>query len=115
LGQKHRVLIRAIPDSYSKALANFFGTGPTDITLARKQHALYRKTFEDAGLKVILLDADETHPDCLFVEDQAIIIDGHVLLPIPGHPSRVGEQPPIAEFLIGQYGAEKIHRMESDC
>ena len=32
-----------------------------------------------------MLDADHNHPDCLFVEDQAVIIDGHVLLPVPGH------------------------------
>lgn len=115
LGQKHRLLARGIPDSYSNAMANYFGTGPTDLELARTQHAIYCQTLEDAGLEVTLLDADQNHPDCLFVEDQAIVIDGHVLLPIPGHPSRVGEQPPIAEFLIDQYGAEKVHRMESDC
>lgn len=115
LGQKRRVLARAIPDSYSDALANYFGTGPTDLELARKQHSAYCQTLENAGLQVIILDADNNHPDCLFVEDQAIVIDGHVLLPIPGHPSRVAEQPPIAEFLTHQYGSDKIQYMESNC
>ena len=115
LGQKRRVLTRAIPDSYSDAIAKYFGTGPTDLVLARKQHSAYCQTFEDAGLEVTILDADDDHPDCIFVEDQAIIIDGHVLLPIPGHPSRIAEQPPIAEFLTKQYGSEKIQHMSSDC
>ena len=115
LGQKRRVLVRAIPDTYSAALAKYFGTGPTDLPLARKQHAAYCQTFEDAGLEVIILDADNNHPDCLFVEDQAIIIDGHVLFPIPGHPSRVAEQPPIAEFLTQQYGSDKVQHMNSNC
>jgi dimethylargininase len=36
----------------------------------------------------------------MFVEDQAVVVDGHILLPTPGHPSRVAEQPPIANFLM---------------
>ena len=61
-----------------------------------------------------MLDADNNHPDCLFVEDQAVIIDGHVLLPVPGHPSRVNEQPPIADFLVSQMGGAQICRMSGD-
>ena len=89
LDQKARALIRAIPDSYHSALAKFFGSGPKDIDLARKQHEDYKLALESTGIKVVMLDADHSHPDCLFVEDQAVIIDGHVLLPVPGHPSRV--------------------------
>lgn len=115
LGQKRRVLTRAIPDSYPQAIANYFGSGPTDLPLAKKQHLAYRQTFENAGLEVMMLDADNAHPDCIFVEDQAIIIDGQVLLPVPGHPSRVAEQPPIAQFLSEKLGSDNIHRMGSDC
>ncbi len=115
LGQKHRVLVRGIPDSYSNAMANYFGNGPTDLKLARKQHAIYCQTLEDEGLEVTSLDADSNHPDCVFVEDQAIVIDGYVLLPIPGHPSRVAEQPPIANFLSQHYSSDKIIRMNSEC
>ena len=39
--QKQRALMRAVPESFSKALAKYFGSGPTDIALARKQHAAY--------------------------------------------------------------------------
>jgi dimethylargininase len=37
------------------------------------------------------------------------------LLPIPGHPSRIAEQPPIADFLSEHYGSDKFQRMESGC
>ena len=93
LDQKPRALVRAIPDSYKSALANFFGSGPKDIALARMQHQQYREALESCGVSVTMLEADHSHPDCLFVEDQAVIVDGHVLLPVPGHPSRVAEQP----------------------
>ena len=114
LDQKSRALTRAIPDSYHSALANFFGTGPTDIELARKQHSAYCKALEDAGVEVSILPEDENQPDCIFVEDQAVIIDGHVLLPVPGHPSRVNEQPPIADFLIDKMGGAQICRMSGE-
>ena len=100
LDQKKRALVRSIPSSYTKALARFFGTGPTDVDLARRQQQDYVDTLEANGVRVHRLAADENHPDCMFVEDQAVVVDGHMLLPVPGHPSRVAEQPPIAEFLM---------------
>ena len=100
LDQKKRALVRSIPSSYTKALARFFGSGPTDVELARRQQQNYVDTLEANGVRVHRLDADENHPDCMFVEDQAVVVDGHMLLPVPGHPSRVAEQPPIAEFLM---------------
>lgn len=106
--QKQRALMRAVPRSFSKALAKYFGSGPTDFALARKQHAAYAQALLDCGLEVTILPADENHPDCIFVEDQAIIVDGHVLLPLPGHPSRVAEQPPIAEFLSRQLNGFQV-------
>ena len=112
--QKQRALMRAVPESFSKALAKYFGSGPTDIALAKKQHAAYAQALLDCGLEVTILPADEHHPDCIFVEDQAIIVDGHVLLPLPGHPSRVAEQPPIADFLSRQLNGFQVCGMFGD-
>ena len=100
LDQKKRALVRDIPSSYTKALARFFGSGPTNVELARQQQMAYVHALETNGVTVHRLDADEAHPDCMFVEDQAVVVDGHMLLPTPGHPSRVAEQPPIANFLM---------------
>lgn len=100
LDQKARALVRSVPDSYTEALARYFGTGPTDVALARQQHEKYCDLLRQEGVEVTVLEADHNHPDCMFVEDQAVVIDGHILLPTPGHPSRVAEQPPIANFLM---------------
>ena len=100
LDQKARALVRAVPASYERALARFFGNGPTDIALAKVQHQAYIDALRSAGVEVHCLDADDNHPDCIFVEDQAVVVDGHMLLPTPGAPSRVAEQPPIAEYLM---------------
>ena len=112
LDQKARAIVRAIPDSYSKALAKFFGNGPTDIEMAKKHHDGYIAALSSSGVEVTILDADHNHPDCIFVEDQAVVIDGHVLLPVPGHESRRGEQPPIAEFLSDKLQGHQICKME---
>ena len=114
LNQKSRALTRSVPDSYHSAMANYFGTGPTDIELARAQHKVYCEVMRANGIEVTVLPADENHPDCIFVEDQAVIIDGHVLLPVPGHPSRVNEQPPIADYLIEKMGGAQICRMSGN-
>jgi len=100
LNQKVRALVRGVPDSYTDALASYFGTGPTNITLARKQHETYCAILREHGIDITMISPDHNHPDCMFVEDQAVVVDGHMLLPTPGHPSRVAEQPPIADFLM---------------
>lgn len=98
--QKKRALVRHVPESFTRALAKYFGTGPTDVALARRQHQAYIDALEANGVRVHAIEADDRHPDCIFVEDQAVVIDGRMLLPMPGHPSRVAEQPPIADFLM---------------
>ncbi len=100
--QKKRALVRDVPSSFTKALAKYFGSGPTDVSRAIQQHQAYIQALEDNGVSVHRIDADDNHPDCIFVEDQAVVIDGRMLLPLPGHPSRVAEQPPIANFLMAE-------------
>lgn len=112
LDQKSRAIVRSISDSYINAIASYFGSGPTDIGLARSQHKAYADALSNNGVEVTTLDADQNHPDCVFVEDQAVVIDGHVLLPVPGHESRRGEQPPIADFLCDQLQGHQICKME---
>lgn len=111
LDQKRHALVRSVPNSFTKAMANFFGTGPTDVESARQSHADYCEALSSNGIKVSIIEADEKYPDCIFVEDQAVIIDGHVLLPVPGAPSRVGEQPAVAEAIAEVLSGAKICKM----
>ncbi len=113
LDQKSRALVRCVSPGFINALASYFGTGPSDIELARQQHTNYVSALADSGLMVTILPADVDHPDCVFVEDQAVVIDGHVLLPVPGHESRRGEQPPIADFLINSLSGHQVCKMVS--
>ena len=113
LDQKSRAIVRSISDSYINAIASYFGSGPTDIVVAKAQHKAYSDALSSNGVDVTTLEADQNHPDCVFVEDQAVVIDGHVLLPVPGHESRRGEQPPIADFLVEQLKGHQICKMQT--
>ena len=112
LDQKSRAIVRSISESYINAIAGYFGSGPTDINEAKAQHKAYSNVLSSNGVEVTILEADQNHPDCVFVEDQAVVIDGHVLLPVTGHESRRGEQPPIADFLLGQLQSNQISKMQ---
>jgi dimethylargininase len=51
------------------------------------------------GTEVEILNALETHPDCCFVEDCAVMIDGVALISNLGAPSRRGEEEAVADYL----------------
>ena len=47
-----RAIVRGIPSSYEKGLAEYFGTGPTDIEEARSQHKSYVAKLRELGVTV---------------------------------------------------------------
>jgi dimethylargininase len=92
-----RALFRSIPDSFTRAISRVAPEQPIDVAVARAQHAAYRAAFGDA--QQLLVDADEACPDCVFVEDTAVILDGKALITRPGAASRLAETAPIARAL----------------
>ncbi|KAG7170294.1 N(G),N(G)-dimethylarginine dimethylaminohydrolase 1-like [Homarus americanus] len=84
----HAVVCR-IPDSFKNNAVGI--SASIDLAKARKQHEVYVATLREIGLDVIELPADENHPDCVFVEDVAVVCNGTALLTKPGHPSRKNE------------------------
>lgn len=88
---KHNTVIaRAIPDSFERA-----SLGSEDkiinLNLARQQHQSYLDAIRMTGVETIVLPANETLPDCLFVEDTAVVIGDIALITNPGAPSRAFE------------------------
>ena len=92
-------LCRELPDSFASALSMQERAVPIDVALARRQHMAYRRALAECGVSLTLLPADETCPDCVFVEDTAVIAGGVALITRPGAPSRRAETPPIARAL----------------
>src|SRR5438093_1426538 len=94
-----RALLRAIPDSFADALAAVRPVPAIEPGLARVQHAAYRAALEACGAGVEVIEADEACPDCVFIEDTAVVADGVALIARSGAPSRRGEAPAVAQAL----------------
>lgn len=94
-----RALVREIPDSFTRALAMVAPPSPIDLALARTQHAAYQAALRACGVEVVAIAADEACPDCVFVEDTAVIAGGVALITRPGAPSRRAETRAIARPL----------------
>ncbi|GLV32192.1 uncharacterized protein CBL_11851 [Carabus blaptoides fortunei] len=65
--------------------------GEIELEEAKKQHESYVRLLRELGLDVIELPPDETLPECVFVEDTAVVCNGTVLITKPGSPHRVKE------------------------
>jgi len=100
-------LMRAVPDSFTEALVRG-DRPPIDVAAARRQHDAYRAVLVVAGYTVKLLEADEGHPDCPFVEDTAVVLGETAVLARPGAKSRRGEVLPVAEALEGKLSINAI-------
>ncbi len=70
-----------------------------NLTRAREQHKMYRKTLSELGLEVILLDRDDEHPDSCFVEDTVVVSGDKALICRFGAEPRRGEEDQVEKLL----------------
>jgi dimethylargininase len=70
-----------------------------DVDRARVQHHDYEQALRDEGYVVEQLPADDDLPDCVFVEDDAVVFDECAVMTRPGARSRRAELPIVAEAL----------------
>lgn len=72
---------------------------PVDYARAVEQHEAYRALLRSLRCEVVALPADPDHPDCVFVEDTAIVLEDLAVITRPGAESRRGEVDVVAEAL----------------
>ena len=65
---------------------------PIDPDRARAQHQGYQRALQESGIRVIELPADPAHPDGVFVEDVAVVLDEVAVITSPAPVSRRGER-----------------------
>ncbi|CAM5768669.1 N(G),N(G)-dimethylarginine dimethylaminohydrolase [Labrys miyagiensis] len=68
------------------------------------EHRLYIEALQSAGVAVEVLPALEEFPDCLFVEDPALVFPEGAILLRPGAQSRFGETAAIEPILRRRFG-----------
>ncbi|CAH1227394.1 DDAH1 [Branchiostoma lanceolatum] len=118
-GTYKRAIVRQIPDSirdHSEAHEDreFQGLpiyAPIDLEKARQEHEVYTQTLRDLGLEVTVVPADESTPDCPFVEDICIVVGNKALLTRPQGAARRKEVDTI-EKVLTDLGLE-VHRIRN--
>lgn len=84
--------------------------GKPNYEAAIQQHVAYIQALKECGLDVLVLDADEVHPDSTFIEDTALLTPECAIIMRPGAPSRLGETIEIQSVLETHYEiVEQVH------
>jgi dimethylargininase len=96
-----------VPDSFERALTRD-GRPDLDVGAARAQHDVYRGHLANAGYEVEVVSSDENHPDCVFIEDTAVVLGSVAVITRPGAPSRRGETGPVAQALSDRFPIVEI-------
>jgi dimethylargininase len=80
-----------------------------DVPRAAAQHHAYERALVDAGAEIIRLPELPDDPDGVFVEDTALLLDGHAVITRPGIASRADETESTAQGLAPHF---EVHRLE---
>nr|NQU93558.1 N(G),N(G)-dimethylarginine dimethylaminohydrolase [Bacteroidota bacterium] len=77
--------------------------GKPDYVKLIEQHTRYITALENCGLEVHFLDADEKHPDSVFVEDVALMLPDCAIITRPGSIRRRGETSGLSQIFKKYY------------
>jgi dimethylargininase len=100
-------LIRGVPNTFDRGLVS----GPRttiNVPLARAQHETYQRHLRRAGYAVEKIPSSDDYPDCVFIEDVAVVIGSKAVVTRPGAPSRRGEVPAVAGALADRFDLTHI-------
>jgi dimethylargininase len=92
-------LTRDVDAALADCELSFVDRAPIDVALAKVQHAAYCEALAGLGCEVVALPPAPGHPDSVFVEDTAIVVDELAFVTRPGAQSRRGETDSVAAAL----------------
>jgi len=69
----------------------YVGHDVIDGRLAKQEHEQYCEALRRCGVEITMLDVNRDMPDCVFVEDTAVVLDEVAVMMSPGAESRRGE------------------------
>ena len=103
------IAITHVPSSRMDAgERTYVGHEAIDPRLARLQHAAYEDALRSCGATVVQLDVNRELPDCVFVEDTAIVLDEVAVMMSMGAESRRGEPAGIERELRKYRAVERV-------
>lgn len=100
--QFSKALVRDVASTFAEAAIRSNAAHTISQELVVAQHAAYTKALSEllgSVHAVRRLDADNAQPDCVFIEDTAVVVGNTALICNPGARSRQGEPRPVATAL----------------
>jgi dimethylargininase len=95
-------LTRSLDPSIADCQLTFMDRDPIDVPRAMEQHEGYRKALGSMGAEVVNLPAGVGQPDCVFVEDNAVVLDEVAILAEMARDSRQAETTLVGQLLATQ-------------
>ena len=92
-------ITRGVSASLASCELTWLAREPIDIEKARAEHSAYECCLASLGVRVISLPPLDEHPDAVFVEDPAIVLDEVAVITTMGAASRRGERASLAAAL----------------
>jgi dimethylargininase len=92
-------ITRGVSPEINQCELSHLSREPIDIEKAVEQHHQYEECLRELGAKVISLPAEPGLPDCMFVEDPALVLDEIAILTRMGAESRRREADSLAPVL----------------
>ncbi len=92
-------IVRGVPETLDKCVRTYSPSDAVNINLAKEQHELYCKALEHRNLKLVRIPAENSYPDCVFVEDPAIVFKRTAVISSMGAKSRRGEVEGVRKLL----------------
>ena len=92
-------ITRGLSPRFAECELTHLSRSPIDLLKAEREHAAYSAALEALGLRVITLPAAPDLPDCVFVEDAAVVLRECAVITRPGAASRRPETAAVAQAL----------------
>ncbi len=92
-------ITRAVSPEINNCELGFFPRQPIDVAKAVAQHRAYEACLREFGAEVISLPAEPGLPDCMFVEDPAVVVEQVAVMARMGAESRRREADRLSTML----------------
>jgi dimethylargininase len=109
-----RAYTRAVSPRLAECQLTHLQRTPIDAALAARQHAAYEQALAGAGFEIVRLPELAGDPDAVFVEDTALLLDGHAIVTRPGAASPRAEIDSTAAGLADDFELHRIERGHVD-
>jgi dimethylargininase len=98
-------LVRRPAESLADGIVTYIERQAVDLELAKRQWDGYVAALDRSGWPTVVIDGDDSMPDCVFVEDTVVMFDDLAVLTNPPQPARNPELAAVRQ-VVDELGLE---------